>query len=145
MSSKFKVQSSKSDAAAASADHLRVSSNFEPETLNFDSASNFGLSVSDLRKSFRDPSGGALEVLRGVSFDVRAGEMAAVVGESGAGKTTLLHVVGGLEAADSGRARLGDFDILRAGAASLARWRGREVGFVFPVPHLPAALSAGGN
>jgi len=145
MSSKFKVQSSKSDAAAASADHLRVSSNFEPETLNFDSASNFGLSVSDLRKSFRDPSGGALEVLRGVSFGVRAGEMTAVVGASGAGKTTLLHVVGGLEAADAGSARLGDFDVTRADAAALARWRGREVGFVFQFHHLLADLSAEEN
>src|SRR2546421_6953930 len=145
MSSKFKVQSSKSDAAAASADHLRVSSNFEPETLNFDSASNFGLSVSDLRKSFRDPSGGALEVLRGVSFEVRAGQMAAVVGASGAGKTTLLHVVGGLEAADAGCARLGDFDILRADASALACWRGREVGVVFQFHHLLADLSAEEN
>src|SRR5436305_944992 len=145
MSSKFKVQSSKSDAAAASADHLRVSSKFEPETLNFDSASNFGLSVSDLRKSFRDPSGGALEVLRGVSFGVRAGEMAAVVGASGAGKTTLLHVVGGLESADAGSVRLGDFDVTRADAARLARWRGREVGFVFQFHHLLADLSAEEN
>src|SRR5205814_1374741 len=123
----------------------RVSSKFEPETLNFDSASNFGLSVSDLRKSFRDPSGGALEVLRSVSFGVRAGEMTAVVGASGAGKTTLLHVVGGLEAADAGSARLGDFDVTRADAAALARWRGREVGFVFQFHHLLADLSAEEN
>jgi len=144
MSSKFKVQSSKSNASA-SPGGAHTPSNFELETLNFELGSDFELAVGDLRKSFRDPSGGALEVLRGVSFDVRAGEMAAVVGESGAGKTTLLHVVGGLEAADSGRARLGDFDILRAGAASLARWRGREVGFVFQFHHLLADLSAEEN
>ena len=105
----------------------------------------FGLEVEDLRKSFREPSGGALEVLRGVSFALRAGEMAAVVGASGAGKTTLLHVVGGLEAADAGRARLGGFDITRAGASALAGWRGREVGFVFQFHHLLADLSAEEN
>jgi lipoprotein-releasing system ATP-binding protein len=101
--------------------------------------------VSDLRKSFRDPSGGVVEVLRGVSFELRAGEMAAVVGASGAGKTTLLHVLGGLEAADGGSARLGAFDITAAGAAELARRRGREVGFVFQFHHLLADLSAEEN
>jgi lipoprotein-releasing system ATP-binding protein len=106
---------------------------------------NFELAVSDLRKSFRDPAGAALEVLRGVSFELRAGEMAAVVGASGTGKTTLLHVLGGLEEADGGSARLGAFDILRAGSAELARWRGSAVGFVFQFHHLLADLSAEEN
>ena len=106
---------------------------------------NFELVVEGLQKSFRDPSGGVLEVLRGVSFELRAGEMTAVMGASGAGKTTLLHVLGGLEAADTGRARLGDFRIMGAGAAELARWRGREVGFVFQAHHLLADLSAEEN
>src|SRR5947208_2586952 len=146
MSSKLKAQSSKSNDAPPRADDLSASSNFEPGTLNFEPASNFELTpneltpdfelaVGDLRKSFRDPSGGALEVLRGVSFEVRAGEMAAVVGASGAGKTTLLHLLGGLEAADAGRARLGDFDVTKADQSALARWRGREVGFVFQSHH----------
>jgi lipoprotein-releasing system ATP-binding protein len=100
------------------------------------------LVVEDVRKSFRDPAGGVLEVLRGVSFELSAGCMAAVVGASGAGKTTLLQLLGGLEAADAGRARLGRFDILRSTAAQLARWRGREVGFVFQFHHLLADLSA---
>ena len=64
------------------------------------------LVAEGVRKSFREPSGGALEVLRGVSLSLKAGEAAAVVGASGAGKTTLLHVVGGLEAADEGSVRL---------------------------------------
>jgi lipoprotein-releasing system ATP-binding protein len=106
---------------------------------------NFELKVEDLRKAFRDPAGGALEVLRGVSFRVSAGEMVAVVGESGSGKTTLLHLVGGLEAADSGIARLGRFEITNASHAELARWRGREVGFVFQSHHLLADLSAEEN
>ena len=103
------------------------------------------LVVEDVRKSFRDPAGGALEVLRGVSFELRAGEMAAVVGASGAGKTTLLQVLGGLEAADAGRVSLGEFDVTRASVAELARWRGREVGFVFQFHHLLADLSAEEN
>jgi ABC-type lipoprotein export system ATPase subunit len=108
-------------------------------------STDFKLRVEDLRKSFRTPAGGALEVLRGVSFEACAGEMAAVVGESGSGKTTLLHLLGGLEAADAGRARLGSFEITRAGAAELARWRGAQVGFVFQSHQLLADLSAEEN
>jgi lipoprotein-releasing system ATP-binding protein len=103
------------------------------------------LVVEELRKSFREPSGGMLEILRGVSFRLRAGEMASVVGASGAGKTTLLHVLGGLEAADAGRVRLGDFEVTRAGTSALACWRGREVGFVFQSHRLLADLSAEEN
>ncbi len=113
--------------------------------MKFEISNGFELKVEDLRKSFREPSGGALEVLRGVSFCLRAGEMAAVVGDSGAGKTTLLHVLGGLEAADSGSAQLGGFEVTRAGAGALARWRGREVGFVFQSHRLLADLSAEEN
>jgi predicted ABC-type transport system involved in lysophospholipase L1 biosynthesis ATPase subunit len=50
-----------------------------------------------------------------------------------------------LEEADGGSARLGAFDILRAGSAELARWRGGEVGFVFQFHHLLADLSAEEN
>jgi lipoprotein-releasing system ATP-binding protein len=106
---------------------------------------NSPLVVSDLRKSFRGPDGGVLEVLSGVSFRLEEGELAAVVGASGAGKTTLLHVVGGLERADSGSARLGDFDILGAGPSELARFRRRDVGFVFQFHHLLPDLSAEEN
>jgi lipoprotein-releasing system ATP-binding protein len=113
--------------------------------LKFEISNSFELVVEDLRKSFSEPSGGVLEVLRGASFRLGAGEMAAVVGASGAGKTTLLHVLGGLEAADSGSARLGAFEVTRAGAGVLSRWRGREVGFVFQSHRLLADLSAEEN
>jgi lipoprotein-releasing system ATP-binding protein len=102
--------------------------------------------VVGLRKSFRSPAGEALEVLRGVSFEVRAGEMLAVVGASGAGKSTLLQVLGGLEAADAGEARLGEFEITRGGAGrEQSRFRQREVGFVFQFHHLLADLTAKEN
>ena len=100
------------------------------------------LAVSGLRKSFRDPAGGVLEVLRGVSFEASAGEAVAIVGASGAGKSTLLHLLGGLEPADEGAVRLGEFEVTRAGAEELARWRSREVGFVFQLHRLLPDLTA---
>jgi len=144
VSSKLKAQGSKSRDDAHGAE-LRAHSDLEPEPLNFEPGSNFEFAVVGVRKSFRDPSGGVLEILRGVSFELKPGEMAAVVGASGAGKTTLLHVVGGLEAADEGIVRLGDFDVTRADAARLARWRGREVGFVFQSHRLLLDLNAEEN
>jgi lipoprotein-releasing system ATP-binding protein len=51
-------------------------------------------------------------------------------------------LLGGLESADAGSVRLGGFDVTRAGAAQLARWRGREVGFVFQSHRLLADLTA---
>jgi lipoprotein-releasing system ATP-binding protein len=103
------------------------------------------LVVSDVRKSFRTPTGGRLEVLRGVSFEIGAGEAVALMGASGAGKTTLLHVVGGLEEADSGDCFLNDFNIARARAKELARFRNRAVGFVFQFHHLLPDLTAAEN
>jgi len=103
------------------------------ESINHDHG---GLVVEDLQKSFDGPAGAKLEVLRGVSFSARPGEMLAIMGASGAGKSTLLHTLGALEAADAGLIKLDDFEISRAKAARLARYRNREVGFVFQFHHL---------
>jgi lipoprotein-releasing system ATP-binding protein len=100
------------------------------------------LTVTDLRKSFRTPTGAELEVLRGVSFAAEQGEMLAIMGASGAGKSTLLHVIGGLEAAEDGLIKLSDFEITKSSAAGLAHYRNEEVGFVFQFHHLLPDLTA---
>ncbi len=105
----------------------------------------FGLWTLDLKKSFRTASGTRLEVLRGVSLSVEAGEMVAITGASGSGKSTLLHILGGLEAADAGSARFGEFDLIAAAETELAHFREREVGFVFQFHHLLADLTAAEN
>ena len=135
----FEVQSSKPDDSRSPSSFAGGRGDVELETLNFE------LVVEGLRKSFRGPAGRAVEVLRGVSFAARAGETVALVGASGAGKSTLLHVLGGLEAADAGSARLGAFDITRARASRLAQFRRSEVGFVFQSHRLLGDLSAEEN
>jgi len=100
------------------------------------------LEVRELRKTYASPSGASVEVLRGVSFTLAAGEMLAVMGASGAGKSTLLHLLGGLDTADGGSARLGEIELTRARGAELARLRNEQVGFVFQFHHLLPDLSA---
>ena len=93
------------------------------------------LTVTDLRKSY--PVGHApLHVLRGLSLDVEAGEMVAIVGASGVGKSTLLHLLGGLDRIDGGAIRIGDVDLHALPAPAVVAYRNRHVGFVFQFHHL---------
>jgi lipoprotein-releasing system ATP-binding protein len=125
----------KSDAQAGKPD-------FGLWTLDFGPKQDFGLTVTDLRKSFLSPKGEKIEVLRGASLSAVAGEALAVMGSSGAGKSTLLHLLGALEATDHGAIVAGEFMIDRAGPAALARFRNEHVGFIFQFHHLLPDLTA---
>ncbi len=74
---------------------------------------------------------GDLHLLCNVSFELRIGELVAVVGPSGAGKSTLLHVLGGLQPANSGEIRLGGQLLSGLRGNALADFRNRKLGFVF--------------
>jgi putative ABC transport system ATP-binding protein len=69
--------------------------------------------------------------LRGVSFSVQPGELAAIVGPSGSGKSTLLHVMGTLESPSSGVVRIGGVDAAQLDDRELSRLRAGQIGFVF--------------
>jgi ABC-type lipoprotein export system ATPase subunit len=84
-------------------------------------------------------------ILDGVSLDVEAGEVVAVLGRSGSGKSTLLHVLGGLDRPDEGQIVLAEQDITRQRPRALARTRLRRVGFVFQSFHLIEELSGEEN
>ena len=97
--------------------------------------------AQDVTKSFaRD--GDRVEVLKGVSLAVAAGEMVAIIGPSGVGKSTLLHLLGGLERPTAGAIRYGDTDLAALSDVALARFRNRRVGFVFQFHHLLPEFSA---
>jgi lipoprotein-releasing system ATP-binding protein len=83
-----------------------------------------------------------IEVLRGVSMQVAAGEMVAIVGPSGAGKSTLLHLMGGLERPSSGAIRYGEVELYDLSADQLADFRNSRIGFVFQFHHLLPEFSA---
>jgi putative ABC transport system ATP-binding protein len=84
-------------------------------------------------------------VLRGVSFDLRAGEMLALTGESGSGKSTLLHVIGGLDAADSGAVIIDGAVMTGLDDGGRARLRRDVVGVIFQQFNLIPSLDVAAN
>ncbi|MDE5961632.1 MAG: ABC transporter ATP-binding protein [Duncaniella sp.] len=84
------------------------------------------IEVTDIHKSFDK-----LQVIKGVSLSINDGEMLAIVGPSGAGKTTLLQIIGTLERADSGSVKFDGEEITGLKDSKLARFRNRNMGFVF--------------
>jgi lipoprotein-releasing system ATP-binding protein len=75
-------------------------------------------------------------VLRGVSFEMAAGESLAVVGPSGSGKSTLLHIIGTLDRPTSGEVRIDGQTPHALSEPELAAFRNRRIGFVFQDHHL---------
>ena len=86
-----------------------------------------------------------VHALRGVSLQVRSGELVSVMGPSGSGKSSLLTIAGGLDRATGGTVRVGDVDLGTASAAEVAAVRRRRVGYVFQDYNLIPALTAAEN
>jgi lipoprotein-releasing system ATP-binding protein len=83
-----------------------------------------------------------IHVLRGASFSLRAGEMASLVGPSGVGKSTFLHVVGTLDPPTAGNVLYDGQDAFEMGEEPIARFRNRNVGFVFQFHYLLPEFTA---
>jgi len=99
------------------------------------------LAVRDLHKSFVE-GGREIAVLRGLSFDLAAGERLAIVGESGVGKSTLLHLLGTLDRPTRGEIQFAGKKLPLDDEAALARFRNSEIGFVFQFHYLLPDFSA---
>ncbi len=83
-----------------------------------------------------------INALDGVSFSVEEGELCMVVGPSGAGKTTVLNILGGIDACDDGKVRVGGDLINQFNEKRLATYRRHDVGFVFQFYNLVPNLTA---
>jgi len=86
-------------------------------------------------KDFPTPSG-KLDILKGVSLEMAAGESASIVGPSGSGKSTLLNIIGSLDRPTAGTVSLDGRDVTSLTDDELAAYRARQVGFIFQDHHL---------
>jgi len=97
-----------------------------------------------VEKSFGEGEA-AVRVLAGVDLDVAAGARLAITGESGSGKSTLLHLLGLLDAPDTGRVLIDGEDMAGAGDARRARVRRARIGLVFQQFNLVPSLTVAAN
>ena len=93
--------------------------------------------AKDIHKKY-----GSLEVLKGVSLEVKKGEIVSIVGASGAGKTTLLQILGTLDRSDKGEVKINDTDLVSLSEKKLAGFRNKQIGFVFQFHHLLPEFTA---
>ena len=100
--------------------------------------------LRDITKSY-GTGAARTQVLKGVSLDVQAGELVALVGQSGSGKSTLLNMIGGLDRPDEGEVEVLGVDLLKAGDSRCAKLRNTSIGFVFQAFNLMDHLDCVGN
>lgn len=95
------------------------------------------LEGKNITKSYGD-----LQVLKGIDLQIKKGEIVSIVGASGAGKSTLLHILGALDTPDSGDILLKGRNLFKMTNAQTARFRNRNIGFVFQYHNLLPEFTA---
>ncbi|MDE1340584.1 lipoprotein-releasing ABC transporter ATP-binding protein LolD [Vibrio aestuarianus] len=82
------------------------------------------------------------QVLKGVSFNIQAGELVSIIGTSGSGKSTLLHILGALDDASQGSVSFLGQDLSALSSNKQAKIRNQHLGFVYQFHHLLADFTA---
>ena len=95
------------------------------------------IKATNIHKSY-----GEVEVLKGIDFEVKRGEIVSVVGSSGAGKSTLLQIIGTLDKQDLGQVQINGIDMANLSARKLPAFRNENIGFVFQFHHLLPEFNA---
>src|SRR5580704_2875230 len=99
------------------------------------------VSVQNVRKVYqRDTQ--EIKVLDGINLEVPAGEFVALMGPSGSGKTTLLNLIAGIDRVTSGKVTVAGTDLTPLSEGELAKWRSRNIGFIFQFYNLIPVLNA---
>ncbi|MBB1338507.1 lipoprotein-releasing ABC transporter ATP-binding protein LolD [Pseudoalteromonas sp. SR44-2] len=99
------------------------------------------ISCENLSKVYQDGSN-QVEVLKGVDLALQQGEMLAIVGSSGSGKSTLLHILGTLDTASSGSAKIKNQEVAKLSRTEQAAFRNQNLGFIYQFHHLLMEFSA---
>ncbi len=99
------------------------------------------LEARNISKSYRDGQQ-VTQVLHEVNLQVAAGQMVAIVGSSGSGKSTLLHILGTLDAPDSGQLFIANQQIADLSNSAKAQLRNQKLGFIYQFHHLLMDFSA---
>ncbi len=107
--------------------------------------SNVILKTENLVRTFTNSREIKLEILKSISLEVLEGKITLIVGASGAGKSTLLHLLGGLDRPESGKILYKNEDILSYSEDKLAKFRNKNIGFVFQFHHLLPEFTAAEN
>lgn len=99
------------------------------------------LKVSGVSKNFKSGDT-TVKAVSDVSFEVKEGRFASIIGKSGSGKSTLLALLGGLDQPTEGSIQVGEQDITKLSDHALIKYRCRQIGFVFQGYNLVPNLTA---
>ena len=100
------------------------------------------LRITNIKKKFKAPENGVVNVLNGVNLEIKPETITSIIGSSGSGKSTLLHIIAGLDKIDSGLIEWQGDDITQWDDKKIATFRNTEIGFIFQFHHLLPEFSA---
>lgn len=103
------------------------------------------LKIEDLHKKYAQGTPTEVHALRGISLEIKKGEMVAIMGPSGCGKSTLLNMIGGLDVYTSGHLYINDTEINSYNDNEMSEFRSRNLGFIFQLFNLFDFLTASQN
>ncbi len=101
----------------------------------------FIVETRNVRKVFYT-EGDKVEALKGISVQIKQGDMVAIMGPSGSGKSTFLHILGGIDIPTEGTVILDNTEIFKLNEKQLAKFRNQNIGFVFQYHHLLPEFTA---